>query len=62
MPGGKMPPFTAARMAAATHVLTTVNTYETVGYWQSSRGGLAKAGIGAGYAPIAPRLLLCSVH
>ena len=27
LPGGKMPPSTAAKMAAATHLLPTVNIY-----------------------------------
>ena len=27
-PGGRMPPSTAAKMAAATYLLTTVNTYQ----------------------------------
>src|SRR5882672_2147686 len=40
-PGGKMPPSTAARMAAATHLRPTVNTYPS---WEGSGVGWLVAG------------------
>jgi len=42
-PGGKMPPSTAAKMAAATNLLPTVNTYLRIGARDSSRRNLRTA-------------------
>ena len=39
-PGGKMPPSTAAKMAAATDVSRTLNTYAGEGQGEGKRGGL----------------------
>ena len=49
IPGGRMPPSTAARMVAATHVLTTVNTYShtaAVRFRELLSGGARRTGCG----------------